>query len=113
MGRRVRVFKEHAGIVNAVASPKYGSWILTACDDGKLRRLDLRTRTVASTWDLTHPLTAVSTTPCGQQIFTGGISSALHLIDLDHLSHTQPHSDTITGLACFPDGRRVASASLD
>jgi len=103
------------GALGAVAFAPDGRTVATVGLDGSIRLFDSSTRAERATWS--HPEgQALAFSPDGRFLVTGHRTGDGVLWDAASgvkLATLKGHSGPITGVACAPDGRTVASAGSD
>jgi len=113
-----RKFTGHTDIVNSVHPARRGPTVcVSGSDDGTILIHDFRTKgPVTKFVNLEkYQVTAVTFNDDAQKVISAGIDNAVKIWDLRRgLTDTLfGHQDTITGLSLSPDGRHVASNSMD
>lgn len=116
-GGRVRLFKGHTSYVNSCCPAAGAPMLVSGADDSAARIWDTRVRTCQRV--LAHPLpvTAVSASASGNEVYTGCVDGAVRVFDLrkggDATLKLSGHDDIITGLSLSPDGHRLLSNGMD
>ena len=116
-GEQTSRFMEHKAIVNSCCPLRMGPpLVVSGSDDCTARLWDLRARRSVRKLSERFPITAVSISPAGDQIFTGGVENVVRVWDLrrDEATITLTgHSDTITGMRLSPTGTHLLTNAMD
>ena len=113
----------HSGRVFSVSFSPDGAWICVGCYDGSVRMSDATTGEVKGTWghvvphDSNQP-TPMSFSPDGMRIAKGAVGDSFGLEVLDaktgeRLVFAEGHADSVWCICFSPDGRMIATASMD
>lgn len=114
-GQRVRKWKHHDGIVNAVSAVSGRALVASVSDDGSCKLWDARHKQPTSTLTTDYPVLAVALNDT-DQVFTAGIENMIHCWDVKmsrKVYSLKGHTDTITGLSVHPRGTHLLSNSMD
>jgi len=117
-GGRIRMYKGHTSFVNSCCPAADAPLIVSGGDDSVARVWDTRVRTCQSVLDHPLPVTAVSTSADGKEVYTGCVDGCVRVYDL-RKSDGEPklklrgHDDIVTGIALSPDGQRLLSNAMD
>lgn len=132
-GAKLRRLRGHKGIINCVACARGGREVLVSGgDDGKVMLWDPNERDALDVINVGYPVTAVTFSDDGSQIYVGGLDNAIHVSDeichssLAHIAiqvfdlfrkeivfSLRGHTDTITSLSLAPTGAHLLSTSFD
>ncbi|EPX73361.1 splicing factor Spf38 [Schizosaccharomyces octosporus yFS286] len=116
-GQKIRKYKGHAGVVNALDVLRVGSELLASVsDDSTLKVWDSRSRDCIQSIGEKFPLTAVAISQQGTTVYTGGIEGVIKAWDLrtnEVLYTLTEHNDIITSLSLSKDGSTLLSNSMD
>ena len=108
-GESVKCMKGHQSFVNACSvAPKGKPLCVSGSDDGTAKLWDFRRKGAVATFADRFQVTAVAFNADGDRFFSGGLDNDLKCWDLrndsEPLMVLPGHTDTITGIACAPDG---------
>mmetsp|Transcript_2312 Transcript_2312/g.7723 ORF Transcript_2312/g.7723 Transcript_2312/m.7723 type:complete len:395 (-) Transcript_2312:107-1291(-) len=101
-GGRIRMYKGHTSFVNSCCPAADAPLIVSGGDDSVARVWDTRVRTCQSVLDHPLPVTAVSTSADGKEVYTGCVDGCVRVYDL-RKSDGEPklklrgHDDIVTG----------------
>lgn len=128
-GDRIRSFKSHTMIVNAVDTAVAGTTtgssasnnphpnlFVSASDDSTAKVWDARQKRETSTLELDFQVTAIALDASNQIAYTGGIDNTITAWDLRQSKKTmglKGHTDTITCLQMHPKSTHLLSNSMD
>ena len=125
-GDKLRSFKGHSMIVNALDTAAAGSgaanstgspnMFVSASDDATAKVWDARQKRETSTLEHDFQVTAVAFDGTNQIAYTGGIDNSITAWDLRQSKKTmglKGHTDTITCLAIHPKSTHLLSNSMD
>ncbi|KAF2017578.1 WD40 repeat-like protein [Aaosphaeria arxii CBS 175.79] len=116
-GQRIRTHPGHEEVINCMDVSKRGEEILVSgSDDGYIGLWDPRTKAAVSFIQTDFPVTAISLSEAGNELFTGGIDNDIKVWDLRKQQVTYRllgHTDTITSLQLSPDNQTLLSNAHD
>jgi Prp8 binding protein len=110
-------FSEHAAVVNSCCPLRRGPpLVVSVSDDCTARLWDLRERNAVRDISERYPLTSVSFSEGGDQIYTSGIENVVRVWDLrteQPVYTMEGHSDTVTGMRLNAAGTHLLTNSMD
>lgn len=116
-GEQTARLMEHKDIVNSCSPLRRGPpLVASGSDDGTVRLWDMRSKRTTRTLSQKFPVTAVTFSDAGDQVFAGGLDNIVRVWDLRREQPTltlEGHSDTITGLKLSPSGTHLLTNSMD
>lgn len=122
-GQQLRQFKGAATKINDVALSSTGEYVVASCEDGSARIwpvfadvIDPDNVRPTSILEHKEPLKAVSVSPNGKLIATGGADKQVRVWDQlsgELLAHFEGHAGTVKKLAFQPSGDQLVSTGTD
>lgn len=142
-GARIRTFRGHTKVVNAVDTTSSSLLVASASDDGYIKLWDARAHSSRGAFVMqllhgNHQVTSVALSSLdATAVYSGGIDNLITAFDIRASSHTgssdstttrsnvkseeeeckimslKGHADTITCLSVSPDGSQLLSNSMD
>jgi Prp8 binding protein len=129
-GNRVRTYRGHTKVVNAVAtsSSPSSSLVASGSDDGYIKLWDARANSSKGAFVMqllhgNHQVTSVALSLDGTTVYSGGIDNLITVFDIRATQEEGQltrkvmsllgHTDTITCLSLSPDGLQLLSNSMD
>ncbi|KAI5859123.1 WD40-repeat-containing domain protein [Tricharina praecox] len=116
-GIRVRRYVGHEDVINVMDVARRGPEVMiSGSDDGTIGIWDPRQKESVDYIETGFPVTALTMSEAGNEIFSGGIDNDIKVWDLRKkaISYTlRGHQDTITSLGVSPDGQSLLSNSMD
>ena len=118
----------HADRVSSLSFSPDGAWICVGCYDGSVRMSDATTGAVVGTWGhvptmfggphVSQQPTPLSFSPDGLWIAKGAVEDSFGLEVLnaktgERLIFSEGHTDSVWSICFSPDGRMIATASMD
>lgn len=116
-GQRIRRHMGHEEIINCIDVSKRGQEILVSgSDDGYIGIWDPRQKEALDFLETEFPVTAVTLSEAGNEIYTGSIDNDIRVWDVRKKAVVYTlvgHNDTITSLQVSPDSQTLLSNSHD
>lgn len=116
-GTRLKRHKGHTGFVNSVAPMRHQDDILVSGgDDNSLITWDSRKKDPIDVIERKWPITAVSFSHAGDQVFVGGLDNEIAVYDLRRKEvaySLRGHLDTVSGIQLSKDGNLLVSNGMD